>query len=560
MRNLPLRMHAAVRPARTVHAHLLPGKKLHQKRNHIRRFDDNNPDWMFHPITRDNFQLCLEMEQEWADLRDAKLDKSLSAETVAVIEALYHMDALELEGGLITVQGKPVAFSLGSLTTPECFNVHFEKAFADIQGSYPTIAREMARMVRERHPEVKWLNREDDMGLEGLRKAKMSYNPADFARKYLVEQLQDGQKPYKWAEEIENTASENLPEYLPQEAKKDTIPLWKACFPEDTDRYLDYYYREKTKDNRILVKKEEGKIISMLHRNPYKVHMGDKMWDVDYIVAVATEESQRGRGYMREVLTKALRDMNLEGRPFTFLMPASEAIYRPFDFRFIWKKPLLDLKQTAEEELEKIPVSENEEECKRGAELMERWLGEHSQLYTCRDAAYVRRLQRELGSEDGELYFLKGNRGEDLGLQGLTGKGNQVLLYAKEGLYEEKEGKTGIMARITALREFLPVFSLRAPGNLTLNLEVEDRLIPENEGSFLWNLDERGSSLENSQSSQELQAAEQTWTLKADVGDLASWLLGCEKPENLWPDLAEKMKEELKKIQIVQEIWLDEIV
>ena len=106
----------------------------------------------------------------------------------------------------------------------------------------------------------------------------------------------------------------------------------------------------------------------------------------------------------------------------------------------------------------------------------------------------------------------------------------------------------------------LPVFSLRAPGNLTLNLEVEDRLIPENEGSFLWNLDERGSSLENSQSSQELQAAEQTWTLKADVGDLASWLLGCEKPENLWPDLAEKMKEELKKIQIVQEIWLDEIV
>ena len=68
------------------------------------------------------------------------------------------------------------------------------------------------------------------MGLEGLRKAKMSYNPADFARKYLVEQLLDGQKSYKWAEEIENTASENLPEYLPQEEKKETIPLWKACF------------------------------------------------------------------------------------------------------------------------------------------------------------------------------------------------------------------------------------------------------------------------------------------------------------------------------------------
>ena len=102
------------------------------------------------------------------------------------------MDALELEGGLITVQGKPVAFSLGSLTTPECFNVHFEKAFADIQGSYPTIAREMARMVRERHPEVKWLNREDDMGLEGLRKAKLSYYPEILLEKYTVREATHG--------------------------------------------------------------------------------------------------------------------------------------------------------------------------------------------------------------------------------------------------------------------------------------------------------------------------------------------------------------------------------
>ena len=61
----------------------------------------------------------------------------------------------------------------------------------------------------------------------------------------------------------------------------------------------------------------------------------------------------------------------------------------------------------AQEAKQRTEVSENEEECKRGAELMESWLGEHSQLYTCRDAAYVRRLQRELGSEDGELYFLK---------------------------------------------------------------------------------------------------------------------------------------------------------
>ena len=89
---------------------------------------------------------------------------------------------------------------------------------------------------------------------------------------------------------------------------------------------------------------------------------------------------------------------------------------------------------------------------------------------------------------------------------------------------------------------------------------MEDRLIPENEGSYLWILDEQGSSLEMSQDRQELQAAQRTWTLKTDVGDLASWLFGYEKTADLWPDMPEEMKKELEKIQTVQGIWLDEIV
>ena len=167
----------------------LPGKKLHGKRNHIRRFDDQFPDWMFHPIDRDNFKLCLEMEKQWAAARQPQADQLLTEESAAVIEALYHREELELEGGLILAGGRPVAFSLGSLTTPECFDVHFEKAFGEIQGAYPAINREMARMVRDRHPQVKWLNREDDLGLEGLRKAKLSYYPDILLEKYTAQEV-----------------------------------------------------------------------------------------------------------------------------------------------------------------------------------------------------------------------------------------------------------------------------------------------------------------------------------------------------------------------------------
>lgn len=538
----------------------LSGKKLHKKKNRLNVFlRQYEGRFEYRTLGCDDKDDMWKFLDRWRIQKGEDQEEHLDYEVRGIHDILRNCCELNIHMGGIYVDGRLEAFSVGSYNKIEDMAViHIEKANPEIPGLYQAINQ---MFLLNEFPNVQWVNREDDMGLEGLRKAKMSYNPADFARKYLVEQLLDGQKSYKWAEEIENTASENLPEYLPQEEKKETIPLWKACFPEDTDRYLDYYYQEKAKDNRILAKKEDGKIITMLHRNPYKIHMRDKLWEADYIVAVATEENHRGRGHMREVLTKALRDMNLEGRPFTFLMPAAEAIYLPFDFRFVWKKPRLVLKRQAEETLEKVPVS-GEADWEKAGQFMEKWLAERSQIYTFRDTAYVRRLLRELESEDGELYFLKGEGEEPLGLQGLTGreKKDQALLYAREGLFEEKEGKTGIMARITALREFLPAFSLNVPESLTLNLEVEDKLIPENEGSFFWSLDEQESSVELSQNDREMQAAQRIWTLKTDIGDLASWLFGYEKPEELWPDMPEEMKKELEKIQTVHGIWLDEIV
>lgn len=153
----------------------LAGKKLHSKRNHIHRFDERFPDWMAEPITRENVEDCVAMEREWAAQRDH--DDTLSEETISILEALYLRDELKLKGVLIRAEGKVVAFSMGSFTNPECFDVHYEKAFGEIQGAYAVVNREMARMIRAQYPQVKWFNREDDLGLEGLRKAKLSYYP-----------------------------------------------------------------------------------------------------------------------------------------------------------------------------------------------------------------------------------------------------------------------------------------------------------------------------------------------------------------------------------------------
>jgi hypothetical protein len=70
------------------------------------------------------------------------------------------------------------------MTSSDTFNVHVEKAAADVNGAYPMVCRELSRMLLEKHPGLVWLNREDDMGLESLRKAKESYKPAFLLRKY----------------------------------------------------------------------------------------------------------------------------------------------------------------------------------------------------------------------------------------------------------------------------------------------------------------------------------------------------------------------------------------
>ena len=76
--------------------------------------------------------------------------------------------------------------------------------------------------------------------------------------------------------------------YLPDGEKNRTRELWTEAFPEDSRQFLDYYYSEKMRDNRVLVKEEDGRIVSMLHRNPYRMAVGDREEDIDYIVAVAT--------------------------------------------------------------------------------------------------------------------------------------------------------------------------------------------------------------------------------------------------------------------------------
>lgn len=160
----------------------LAGKKLHGKRNHINAFSSAHQ-WELLPLTPDRFDSCRAVLDAWGAEHGGA---TAEAEREAIERALAAFDALGLEGALLLADGEPAAFTLGSMLTSDTLCIHVEKALSSLNGAYPTINREFVRMMLQKHPALTTVNREDDMGLENLRKAKLSYRPAELLTKFTL--------------------------------------------------------------------------------------------------------------------------------------------------------------------------------------------------------------------------------------------------------------------------------------------------------------------------------------------------------------------------------------
>lgn len=163
----------------------LKGKKLQKKRNHVNRFRKERPDCRVEPLTACNLPRVRHMVNDWyVSRRKSDPEGDYMLESLAMARAFQNFEMLGMEG-LVLLQGDEVlAVTLGSRLSETAFDIHFEKAREEADGAYPTIACEFARFLREKYPEVRCLNREDDMGLEGLRKAKLSWYPDHMVEKY----------------------------------------------------------------------------------------------------------------------------------------------------------------------------------------------------------------------------------------------------------------------------------------------------------------------------------------------------------------------------------------
>lgn len=170
----------------------LKGKKYQKKRNHLNRFLALYPGCKGVPVTEENAEDVRHMVEKWYDLRQQEDPAAdFHMEKAAIFKALDQRKELEIECFALYVEGACVAMSMASALSETVFDVHFEKALDKFEGVYAAINYFFSRYIREKYGAVKYLNREDDMGIPGLRYAKMSYRPDKMIEKSWACLLED---------------------------------------------------------------------------------------------------------------------------------------------------------------------------------------------------------------------------------------------------------------------------------------------------------------------------------------------------------------------------------
>ena len=170
----------------------LAGRKYQKKRNHFNRFRAAFPYYEVQPLTDRLLPRVQAMAESWYETRlQADPSADFHMERSALDKALRCHDALGLDCLVLLDGDDVIAFTMGSPLSEDTLDVHFEKAL-DVDGAYTAINCEFARYIRAKHPAIRFLNREEDMGLEGLRRAKESYYPHHMTEKCWACLMEDG--------------------------------------------------------------------------------------------------------------------------------------------------------------------------------------------------------------------------------------------------------------------------------------------------------------------------------------------------------------------------------
>lgn len=270
----------------------LTGRRYQPKRNHINRFIAEYPDYRYEALTRDRFDECMQLEREWRRAHGGRTSE-LCAEQKAMQRAFDHFEELEMLGGCIHVGDKLVAFTFGSAVNDHTFDTHVEKADTEYDGAFTIINKLFAQHLPERFTLI---NREEDLGLDGLRQAKLSYHPAALQHKFTAIHLHPDELACK--------------------------ELWTAAFGDD-EQFIDSFLIRYYSRQRMLTAQCDGRTAAMLHLLPFESELGR----TTYVYGVATAPEFRRRGLADKLMREAMHLIEERGDDAAVLIPSQEWLH-----------------------------------------------------------------------------------------------------------------------------------------------------------------------------------------------------------------------------------------
>ena len=289
----------------------LKGRKLHRKRNHLKHFKKNHPDYVVTPITTENMARVRAFVLDWYKLKlEENPDGDYHHEQTALEKAFTYYADLEMDGLLLEENGEVLGFTMASPLSSDTFDVHYEKARGDIDGAYTTINSEFANYIRSKYPHIKYLDREEDMGIPGLRKAKLSYFPHHLVKKYKA-------IPLRMNFDFEAPEDNMVPQLR---------ELWKEAFG-DNDEFLDCFYSVAFDKTRCRVATVDNQLAAVLYW--FDCSLDNQR--IAYVYAVATAKEFRGNGACHLLLEDTHKHLKSLGYSSVVLVPGNEALVHLYE-------------------------------------------------------------------------------------------------------------------------------------------------------------------------------------------------------------------------------------
>lgn len=286
----------------------LSGKKMQKRRNHYNSFIKNYPDYIYRDLDIENdFDLILDCLTRWENNKEA-LSESMTSEIYGIMYLLSSKHKLDFEVGGIFINGIMEAFIIASRLNHSTIQIHVEKANKDIRGLYPAILKEM---LEHHFPDELYINREEDMGLENLRKSKLSLHPIKMIHKYKIT--------------LKNIQIEKAKE----KDQYQIIQLWKSRFVDEDDKTTQFYFNNLYNPQNTYVLRQNNTIISALQIVPMSIKYFNKIQDSYFILGVCTHPNFERQGYMKQLLLYVLN--KYKDDPI-YLQAYNPDIYRPFGF------------------------------------------------------------------------------------------------------------------------------------------------------------------------------------------------------------------------------------